>query len=97
VEPAEVVEATAAYRAEQDIMGAFFDECTIQGNQFRVKASELYAHYKEWAATRNEYVMSQTDFGRAMVERGMEKRKSGDNWYLGLALKTTSEPTSEPY
>jgi putative DNA primase/helicase len=91
VEPAEVVEATAAYRAEQDVLGAFFDECTVQGGQFRVRADDLYTRFKEWAGTRNEAVMSQTDFGRAMTDRGMEKKKSGGNWYLGLALKKPLE------
>jgi putative DNA primase/helicase len=90
VEPAEVVQATAAYRAEQDAMGSFFDECTLRDPSLRVKAGDLYAHFKQWADTRNEFAMSQTDFGRAMTDRGIDNKRSNGIWYLGIAIKEGS-------
>lgn len=86
--PAEVTEATASYRREQDIIGAFLDECTTRSNALKVKASDLYKRYTEWAEAGREHVASMKMFSAAIEERGIEKKTSNGVWYMGLGLKT---------
>lgn len=85
--PAAVMEATAEYRNEMDILGAFLEECTqkdVAGNG--VPASQLYQVYRQWAKNNEEYVMSSTKFGREMSSR-FQKLKTRDVYkYYGLRL-----------
>lgn len=83
-----VKEATAQYRAESDILAAFLDERTEQGDGLKVRASELYAAYKEWCESNGEHPMTGTAFGRRMVERGFERLKSRTCYlYVGLRVR----------
>jgi putative DNA primase/helicase len=84
--PAEVKEATASYRREQDLIGAFIDECAVVGPGLKVKAGELYQRYKAWAEASNEYAGSLRTFGTEIEERGIEKRTSNGVWYMGIGL-----------
>jgi putative DNA primase/helicase len=93
--PQEVVDATSAYRAEQDLLGAFLAECTFTSPTMQAKAGELYARYRHWGEAGSEHVMTSTMFGLAMQERGFEKKTSNGVWYLGVGLKPESETTSD--
>jgi P4 family phage/plasmid primase-like protien len=84
--PEEVTEATAGYRAEQDVIGLFLGECTKTGPNLKVKAGELYERYAAWAEKRNEYALSMPLFSEAIQERDFEKKVSNGKWYLGLGL-----------
>lgn len=86
--PEAVVEATADYRREQDVLGAFLEEHTIGSESCRVKAGDLYGRYRAWAEANGEIALTQTAFGIAITERGAEKKKTNSGiWYLGLGLK----------
>jgi putative DNA primase/helicase len=93
-EPEDIAEATLHYKAEQDTLGTFFEEHTTIAPQCRVKAGDLYGRYRSWAEARNERVMTQTEFGTAIEERGIEKKKSGTIWYLGIGLLQIDETDS---
>jgi P4 family phage/plasmid primase-like protien len=84
--PKEVTAATADYRKQQDLIGAFLDECTARGPNYRVKSGDLYQRYCNWAKDGNERVVSLTVFGLAIQERGFERKASNGVWYLGLGL-----------
>jgi putative DNA primase/helicase len=84
--PEEVVDATAKYKGDQDILGLFLAEHTIATPQARAKATALYARYREWAEDGNEFVVSQRAFGDALAERGFQKKMSNGTWYLGIGL-----------
>jgi putative DNA primase/helicase len=84
--PAEVLDATKGYKAEQDVLGLFLDECTTRGPNLKAKASQLYARYKGWAETGNEYALSQRLFGEALHERGIESKRSNGFWHIGIGL-----------
>lgn len=78
--PPAVVEATAEYRSEMDILGQFLSECTRQGPMCGdVPAAKLYSIYKQWAQNNWEYVMSGNKFGREMSRR-LKKIKTRDGW-----------------
>jgi putative DNA primase/helicase len=90
-EPAEVTEASDDYRREQDVFGAFLEEHCIFSPNVRAKTGDLFAKYKAWCESSNEFAMSSTAFGIAMSDRGIDKKKSGDLWYIGIGLKTDDD------
>lgn len=87
-EPDEVRLATDEYKGQQDVLGGFIDECCLVGDSYRVKSSTLYQTYRKWAETSGEQVENQRNFVGHMVERGFERVKNNQMWYMGI---TTSE------
>lgn len=83
--PREVVEATAGYKMESDLVGQFIAECCVSGEYARAKATPLYQAFSKWAEGTNG--MSQTAFGRRLIEKGFHKwhTETGAE-YLGLGL-----------
>ncbi len=97
--PAEVLAATANYRAEMDDIGPFFDaRCVIEPRAV-VKAGALYAAYKSWAEAAGESPISQTAFGLRLSEKGFksEKREGGKH-RVGVRLRKEGElPLCYPF
>lgn len=85
-EPPEVLLATGGYRAEQDVLGAFLDDCCIIGGSYQIQASTLYTAYKHWTENNGERSENQRNFAARMVERGFERKKNNQIWYCGLTL-----------
>ena len=85
--PAEVMDATAEYRAEQDVLGAFLAEHCLQDPRLRCRATQLYARYVEWTGHSGETAVSLTRFGNALKERGVGKLKNSTTCYLGIGLR----------
>lgn len=97
LEPPDVVEeATQGYRLEQDILGQFLEEHTIKNPLAKVKSSQIYERYKEWAKDGNEFVMTHKAFGLALVERGFPKKESHGMWYQGIGLRALSGSEGDP-
>lgn len=87
--PADVTQATAAYRSESDALGQFLDDCTIEGQGYIVGSSGLYKVYSEWTATNGMGTLSNVRFARALQERGFTKeREMGGVFWHGLGLLT---------
>jgi P4 family phage/plasmid primase-like protien len=80
-EPGEVLEATAEYRQESDLIGRFLDESCVTGPTFKTRAGELYEAYKTWAKANGEGEVSGTAFGLAMTERGFARDKDRRGWF----------------
>jgi len=92
-EPPAVTEATKAYEADSDILGQFLEACTIQGDHYQVKSSQLYAAYSQWTEENGLYALSTPRFSRTLEERGLIKKKTSPGMvWLGLAL-LGEEPT----
>lgn len=86
--PDSVATATADYRADSDVLGAFIDESCVHGEAFETPAGRLYSEYRRWADDNGQTVVNSTAFGRRMVERGFEKRRaSAGVIYLGIGLR----------
>jgi P4 family phage/plasmid primase-like protien len=85
-EPTCVRDATKAYHAEQDRIGAFLEEHTIEGPSCRVKARELYTRYKAWCDQSGEFSVSEVMFSAEMEIREIKKVTSNGKWYLGIGL-----------
>lgn len=96
---AEAVDAaTAAYRAEMDILGAFLDARCVIAPHARVKASVLYQAYREWAEGAGEFVMSLRRFGGQLTERGFgqHKDRDGNIQRTGIGLLASQPPPPGP-
>jgi P4 family phage/plasmid primase-like protien len=94
-EPQSVKEATSGYRGEQDLIGAFLAEHTLQNPQFRVRCGVLYERFKKWAEAGNEHVMTMRSFGETMRERGIETVTSNGKWYTGIGLQVEASDSDD--
>lgn len=90
--PSSVVQATAAYRREQDVVGAFLDERCVALPEASTKSSSLYSDYQEWAKAAGEPVVSQRALGLALTERGYvaEKGGKGVRMWRGIGLRASN-------
>ncbi|MEM2932463.1 MAG: phage/plasmid primase, P4 family [Nitrososphaerota archaeon] len=89
LKPAKAVhEATQEYRQESDVIGQFLAECTVTGEDKRVKAGDLWEAYQRWCGGKGNEEISQTAFGRKIRERGFLKvSQKGYPYYSGIGLK----------
>lgn len=76
---------------EKDTVGAFLDECCVQGFGAVVEqASDLYEAYKIWCATRLDPILAPLTalaFGKDLKFRGLEFFKMLDaKYWRGVAL-----------
>jgi phage/plasmid-associated DNA primase len=66
-------------------VGQFIAECCVRGEWLRAKATPLYLAFSKWADGSDG--MSQTAFGRRIVEMGFKKEHTETgNEYMGLTL-----------
>lgn len=94
--PAEVEEATKAYREESDELGDFLTECCVTEGRVRVRAGGLFAAYKNWCDKQRvpaDERLNLRTFGEDMAKRfKKDEVKGGSNsryrgvWYVGVAL-----------
>jgi putative DNA primase/helicase len=86
--PAAVRAATAAYRADMDALALFLAEVCVQGLTLQAPATDLYAAYQRWCQDNGERPATQTAFGRAMTERGFDRKPvNGRIRYFGVGLR----------
>lgn len=87
-----VQEATDAYRQREDWLTNFIDERCIRDPNGRVRSSELYQAYREWAAARGEYIRRLNDFAAAMETAGFKKvTVVGKPIWIGCFLEDLQE------
>ena len=72
-----VVDSTAEYKQEMDLMASFMDSCiSIDYTETdSILASDLYAIYTEWAHENNEYVMTSRKFFSELGRRTPERKR----------------------
>ena len=90
--PKAVATATAEYRSEMDIIGAFINACCIDNPNGMEQAKDLFAAYAAWAKENNEFEMTATRFGREMSKRFEKKHTRGGWFYFGISLTDESRP-----
>ena len=84
--PTEVLVATEQYRSDEDVVGQFLDECTVEIPNATVGASELFEAYQSWSGDNR---LSQTAFGRRLTDRGVRRiTHSGRKRYADLGLRS---------
>lgn len=94
--PPEVAAANDDWRAENDQLGRFIEECCVVADSFSGKARQLYECYRTWAEGAGERGISETLFGRRLKDRGFAKehRRYG-TVYVGIALRVQEGSSGE--
>jgi putative DNA primase/helicase len=92
VRPQSVVNATAEYFADQDLLAQWLeDECDADpSNKWRTAAAgELFKSWNDYALRAGEKPGGQKSFSAAMQKRGFEKHRGtkGSRQYVGIRLK----------
>ena len=88
--PEDVLDATAEYRGEQDVVGNFISDCCIEAPGAMAPAKGLYEAYLDWAKNAGEkWPLTQRAFGMSLSERGFERDKGTGNKgiWRGLGLR----------
>lgn len=85
-----VKEAIEKYKADNDWMSHFLDDCCEIGREFEEKSGELYASYRAYCARTGEFARSTTEFYKSLEQHGFtrHKRKKGV-FVIGLRLAET--------
>ncbi len=88
-DPQAIIDATAEYRGESDILGTFIAErCNTGETWHKIRASLLYKAYVGWCESTGERSMTMTKFGNAILNDGRFTRKESHGiWYLGIDLR----------
>ena len=97
--PLQVVEASEAYREENDWFSQFLESCCDTSNPNETaKSGELYRTYRAWAASTGGYVRSTTDFYAALERAGHQRHKTKSGIVVrGLALKSEFDSQEAPF
>ena len=97
-EPDGVIQATASYRSESDVVGAFMAECREPGIDFKEASGDLYAGYSYWSEREGEQSISHQMFGRKLAVRdGLTLNRDGGKrrYWVGLRLLSEAIPPGE--
>lgn len=89
-EPATIANATAGYRADQDVLGHWIeDECVVLDGVW-ASTSELYDSYRGWCERTGRHAMSRDVLRERLLERPgiSEHRKSGARGMRGIMVKS---------
>ncbi|MBF0461873.1 MAG: hypothetical protein HQL87_10795 [Magnetococcales bacterium] len=84
--PRVVVEATAAYRSESDLIGQFLEECCVLAPAAETSATVIYGRYKAWADANGTRPITSSMLTRKLVELGIQTRRSGGTWFVGVSV-----------
>ena len=90
--PPEVADATADYRAEEDQVGRFVDDCCVMNPQATVLASALFAAYRKWCEGVGEKESSQKAFGQRLEEKRFKAgRNNRARFWTGIHLPAADQ------
>lgn len=70
--------ATEGYRAEQDVLGAFLDDCCELGPRYAVPVGELFEAYTRWCDQSGEEPLGKNAFSKLLGARGLQKGRRSD-------------------
>ena len=85
--PDTVREQTEAYRADEDVIGQFIEECCVRNKAAKVKAGSLYATFKDWCGSQGANPVRGNDFFAEIMGRGFQRVKtSAGAVYHGIGL-----------
>ena len=82
-----VREAVEEYKADNDWLAHFLEDCCEIGKDYRAPAGQLLSVYRGWSQTAYEFTRRQDEFKFALEERGFfRKRVTNGIFYFGLKL-----------
>jgi len=85
--PVAVRDATAAYLANEDSVGRWFEEHCVADPRAWTSSSSLFSDWKAWCAQAGEKEGSQRKFAQELEKRGfVSERKRTGRGFLGISL-----------
>ena len=82
-----VQDAIDRYRADNDWLTHFLDECCETGDGLKEKSGELFAAYRAFCARTNDFCRSTAEFYTSLEQRGFHRQRTNTGKYvLGLSL-----------
>ena len=85
--PRIVLNATAEYREEMDVIGNFIKECCVQKADASIRIKELFKAYQDWCIENNERVCSERVFSLRLKEMGFQKSRTAESrFWTGVGL-----------
>ncbi len=97
-EPNSLKEQIEVYREENDVFGAFINDCFILDDSARIERGALFDIFNDWCDKTKTYQkgMSNRKFFKKMRDRGFQEVMStGVRYMRGLAIKTPSSSVTE--
>jgi len=76
-EPTAIIEATALYRSESDILHDFLEDCCVLDDKNSMKKSELREAYEVWAKENHQEPITQRTFRTRIIEKGIREGRIG--------------------
>lgn len=90
--PESVAQANQEYQSESDQLQRFIEDECERGDYYTGGARELYLGYKKWCEQAGEQFVTETAFGRRMVERGLKKTHyANGKRYEGIKLRHSAK------
>ena len=85
--PSCLVQEVKEYKTEMDLVAKWVEECCEEVNYEVTRGSELFKNFIDYCKVNNEYVMSQTLFGRNFSKKYKKVKKNGVIYYAVIRLK----------
>ncbi len=90
--PDTVREQTADYRAAEDTIGQFVEECCVKLPGVKVGGGNLYASFKEWCQATGARAVRMNDFSAEIQARGFRRDKTNRGAvYHGIGLHAEAD------
>lgn len=90
--PQEVLDATAAYRAEMDPIAAFAKDCLREDMGGFVTARDVYQAFLRWCDANSVRPWKETMFGKALPMKGYVRENARVRRYLNVRLDLSDLP-----
>ncbi len=75
------------YKADNDWMSHFLDDCCETGDEYEEKSGELYSSYRAYSARSGEFTRSTTEFYGTLAQRGFIRHRTNKGSFVrGLQL-----------
>ena len=85
-----VQDAIARYKADNDWMSHFLEECCETGEGLREKSGELFAAYRAFCARTNDFCRSTAEFYTSLEQRGFTRHRTHEGKFI-LGLRVLDE------
>ena len=87
--PAEVEDARREYRADEDILGQFLEECVFKSPGNEVPCQVMFQAYRDYCRNSGEQESTRVGFFKEMRNRDIDRRKARGTqlvFYVGVSL-----------
>jgi phage/plasmid-associated DNA primase len=92
--PRQVVEASAAYREDNDWFTQFLEDSCDVDPGLSERAGDLYQTYRAWAQNTAGWARPMMDFNAAVEQAGYVRKKTRNGMFVhGLAIKSEFDTT----